>query len=282
MTIAVTGATGALGRLVVDSLLTTEAPRDVVAIVRDADKSADLAAKGVEVRVADYADAVALGQALVGIDKVLLISSNEVGQRFAQHRNVIDAATSAGVPYLAYTSLTEATESSSPLAPEHQQTEEYLAASGLAYTVLRNNWYHENYLAQLPAIAEAGVLAAAAGEGKVAAASRKDFADGAAKVLTTDGHEGKVYEFTGDTALSYADIADAFGQVTGRDVVYQPVAAADVVAAMVQAGLDEGTAGFVAAIDTSIAEGTLDLVDPTLGQLIGRPTASLVDVLKEA
>ncbi|GLY38366.1 NAD(P)-dependent oxidoreductase [Amycolatopsis sp. NBRC 101858] len=280
MTIAVTGAAGALGRLVIDSLLTTQEPRDVVAIVRDADKAADLAARGVEVRVAEYADADALGKALVGLDKVLLISSSEVGRRFAQHRNVIDAAASAGVPYLAYTSMTKATESSSPLAPEHRQTEEYLAASGLAHTVLRNNWYHENYLAQLPAITESGVLTAAAGEGKVAAAARRDFADGAATVLTTDGHERKVYEFTGDTALSYADIADAFGQVIGRAVAYRPVAAADLVAAMVQAGVDEGTAAFVAAIDTSIAEGALDLVDPTLGTLIGRPTTSLVEVLR--
>lgn len=280
MTIAVTGATGALGNLVVESLLKTEAPGDVVAIVRDADKASDLAARGVEVRVADYTDRDALGKALVGVDKLLLISSNEVGQRFAQHRNVIDSAVTVGLPFLAYTSLTNATESSNPLAPEHKQTEEYLAASGLAHAVLRNNWYHENYQAQLASVAESGLLVAAAGEGKVAAASRKDYAQGAAKVLTTDGHHGKVYEFTGDTAFSYADLADALGQVTGREVVYQPATAADVVARMVQAGLDEGTAGFVAALDTSIAEGTLDVVDPILGKLIGRPTTSVVDALK--
>lgn len=280
MTIAVTGATGALGRLVIDALLARQTEQDLVAVVRDAGKAADLAERGVEVRVADYSDPDALAKAFVGVDRLLLISSNEVGRRFEQHRNVIDAAKSVGIPFVAYTSITQADTSVNPLAPDHKQTEEYLAASGLGHAFLRDNWYHENYLAQVPVAAQTGVLLGAAGDGLVASAARRDYAEGAAVVLSTPGHEGKTYEFTGDTAWTYDELAAALTEVTGREVSYQRTDVAGLTKALQEAGLDEGTAGFVAALDQSIADGSLALVDPTLSQLIGRPTTPLVESLK--
>ncbi|MDT0203034.1 SDR family oxidoreductase [Nocardioides sp. AE5] len=280
MTIAITGATGALGSLVVDALLRTEAPETLVAVVRDEAKAAPLAERGVQVRVADYTDPAALRTAFTGVDKVLLVSSPEVGQRFPQHKNVIEAAQAAGVAHLVYTSLTKATTSAHALAPEHKATEELLATSDLATTVLRNNWYHENYAANVDQARETGALVAAAGTGKVAGAARRDYADAAAVVLTTAGHEGKVYELTGDTAYDYDALAAALGEVAGREVRYQPATVDEVRAGLVGAGLDEGTAGFVATLDANIAEGMLAEVDPTLVQLIGRPTTPLVEALK--
>ncbi|NYG59610.1 NAD(P)H dehydrogenase (quinone) [Nocardioides daedukensis] len=280
MTIAVTGATGALGSLVLDALLRTEDPASLVAVVRNESKAASLAARGVQVRVADYTDPTALKAALEGVDSLLLISSSEVGQRLAQHSNVIEAAKSAGVSHVAYTSLVNATTSEHVLAPEHKATEELLAASGLTTTILRNNWYHENYLPNLAPAKESGILLGAAGDGKVAGAARRDYADAAAVVLTTEGHEGKVYELTGDSAYDYDELATAIGEAVGRDVAYQSVSADDVTAALVEAGLDAGSAGFVATLDANTARGDLAEVDPTLAELIGRPTTPLVESLR--
>jgi NAD(P)H dehydrogenase (quinone) len=280
MTIAVTGATGALGSLVLDALLRTEAPASLVAVVRNESKAASLAARGLQIRVADYTDPTALKVALEGVDKLLLISSSEVGQRLAQHSNVIEAAKSAGVSHVVYTSLVRATTSEHVLAPEHKATEELLAASGLTTTILRNNWYHENYLANLAPAKESGILLGAAGDGKVAGAARRDYADAAAVVLTTEGHAGKIYELTGDTAYDYTELATALGEAVGREVTYQPVSTDDVAAALVSAGLDAGTAGFVATLDANTARGDLAEVDPTLSELIGRPTTPLVESLR--
>jgi len=278
MTIALTGATGSLGRLVVDSLLASgDTP---IAIVRDAAKASDIAAKGVEVRVADYSDPVALRSAFEGVDTLLLISGNQVGQRIQQHQNAIDAAESAGVGRVVYTSAPKATESTLVLAPEHKATEEYLTASGLNYTILRNNWYNENYFQQVDAVRETGVLVAAAGDGKVASASRKDFAEAAARVLVTDDHDRQVYELTGDTAWDYDEFASVLSDVTGREVVYKPVEAPALVQTLVEAGLEEGTAQFVAALDNNIAEGTIADTDPALSRLIGRPTTTLLETLQ--
>lgn len=278
MTIALTGATGALGRLVVDSLLASgDTP---IAIVRDAAKASDIAEKGVEVRTADYSDAAGLRDALDGVDTLLLISGNEVGQRIAQHQNVIDAAKAAGVSRVVYTSAPKATTSSLALAPEHKATEEYLTASGLNYTILRNNWYNENYSAQVDAVRETGVLVAAVGEGKVASASRKDFAEAAARVLVSGDHDRQVYELTGDTAWDYDELASVLSQVVGREVVYKPVEASELVQTLVEAGVAEASAQFAATLDGNIADGILADVDPTLSRLIGRPTTPLIETLR--
>ena len=280
MKLGVTGASGQLGRLVVQGLLERCEATDIVAIVRDPGKAADLAALGVEVRTASYEDRASLDAAVAGLDKLLLISSSEVGRRFPQHKNVIDAAKAAGVKQVVYTSAPKATTSALVLAPEHKATEEYLAASGVPYTVLRNNWYTENYGQSVRSAKESGVLVAAAGGGRVASASRADYAEGAAAGLTGEGHEGKVYEFTGDRAWDYRELAAAIAEVTGADCSYKPVEPKELAAAMMAAGLDEGTAGFVSALDANIAEGALAEATTDLSEVIGRPTTPLKETVK--
>lgn len=282
MKIAVTGATGHLGRLVIDGLLAKLPGEDVVAIVRDLAKAADLAARGVEVRGAAYDDMQALNAALKGVDKLLLVSGSEVGRRIQQHRNVIDAAKAAGVRHIVYTSAPHATTTALILAPEHKATEEYLAGSGVPYTIVRNNWYTENYLQQVETARQTGTIVAAAGEGRVASAPRADYAAGAVEVLLGEGHEGQVYEFSGDYAWNFHELATAISQVIGRPVVYQPVDAATLIGILKSVGLDEGTAGFVAALDSNIAAGLLGHASPDLARLLGRPTTQLVEGLKAA
>jgi NAD(P)H dehydrogenase (quinone) len=252
-----------------------------VAIVRDPVKAADLAAAGVDVRVADYTDAAALEVAFSGVDKLLLVSSNELGKRFAQHKNVIDAAGAAGVKQVVYTSAPRATTSALILAPEHKATEEYLAGSGLTYTVLRNNWYTENYANSIQSAAKSGELVAAVGAGRVASAERADFAEAAAAVLTGEGHEGKVYELTGDTAWDFDDLAAAIAEAAGCACAYKPVSPDELKAAMMANGLDEGTAGFVATLDANIAAGSLSEVTGDLQKIIGRGGTPLKETVKK-
>jgi len=280
MTIAITGATGQLGKLVVEQLLEKTAPSEVVAIVRDAAKAAPFSAQGVDVRVASYEDRAALDAALVGVDRLLLVSGSEVGQRVAQHQNVIDAAKAAGVGHVVYTSAPRASTSELILAPEHKATEEYLVASGLDYSVLRNNWYTENYAAQIDVSRQSGTLVAAVGDGRIASATRADFAAGAVAVLTGEGHEGKVYELGGDVAWTYDDLAVALGEVAGREVVYQPVDAAELARILADAGLPEAAVGFTVALDQNIAAGVLGEVTSDLSTLLGRPTTPLLDGLR--
>ena len=216
MTILVTGATGQLGRLVVQSLLERGAdPQSIVAGARDTAKAANL---GVRVAQLDYTDPRSIAAALDGVDSVLLISGSEVGQRVPQHRAVIDAAKDAGVSKFVYTSAPKATTSDLVLAPEHKATEEAIAEAGLPAVILRNNWYTENYAADLARAADTGVVAAGAGDGRVASASRKDFADAAAAVLLEDGHIGQIYELGGDVAWTYDDLAAAIAEISGREV----------------------------------------------------------------
>lgn len=281
MKLGVTGASGQLGRLVVQHLLETCKAEDVVAVVRNPAKAADLAAAGVDVRTADYEDRAALDAALTGVDKLLLVSSNEVGKRFPQHKNVIDAAMAAGVRQVVYTSAPKATTSSLILAPEHKATEEYLAASGLDYTVLRNNWYTENYANSIKSAGQTGELMTAAGSGRVASAERNDYAEAAAKVLTGEGHTGQVYELTGDAAWGYDELAAAIAEAAGCACVYKPVAPDDLKSAMIAAGLDEGTAGFVAMLDANIANGDLAEATEDLKMIIGRPSTPLKETVKK-
>ena len=278
MTILVTGATGQLGRLVVQSLLERGAdPQSIVAGARDTAKAADL-----DVRVAqlDYTDPRSIAAALDGVDSVLLISSSEVGQRVPQHRAVIDAAKDAGVSKFVYTSAPKATTSDLVLAPEHKATEEAIAEAGLPAVILRNNWYTENYAADLARAADTGVVAAGAGDGRVASASRKDFADAAAAVLLEDGHIGQIYELGGDVAWTYDDLAAAIAEISGREVEYRRLTPDEQAETLRAAGLDEGTVGFVVALDAGIAGGALADTDGTLARLIGRPTTPRADGLR--
>ena len=282
MTVAVTGATGKLGALVIRELLQTTEPGQIVAVVRDPAKAADLAAHGVEVRQAAYTDPVALRAAFTGVDALLFVSSSEVGQRVEQHRNVIDAAVAAAVGRVVYTSAPKATTTSLVLAPDHKFTEEYLTASGLPFTILRNNWYTENYLGQIQTARQTGTLVAAAGTGRVASASRADFAAAAATVLTQAGHEGRVYELGGDHAWDFTELAAALSEIVGEPVTYRSVDVPTLVEILRQVGLDEGTAGFVAQLDDDIAHGALAEETGELSKLIGRPTTPLLDGLRNA
>lgn len=284
MTILITATSGHLGRLVVDALLERGAePAEIVATARDTSKIADLSARGIRTALLDYDRPETIAAALEGVDRVLLISGSVPGARVEGHRNVIDAAKAAGVSKLVYTSAPKATTVEGfPLAADHKATEEAIAASGVPAVILRNNWYTENYLADVSRAAETGEIASSAGDGRVASATRADFAEGAAVVLLDDGYLGQTLELSGDTAWTFDELATAAAEVVGRDVTYRRLTNAEHVAALEAAGLDSGTAGFVAGIDAAISRGALGDAAPTLAGLIGRPTTSLVDALRAA
>lgn len=278
--IAITGATGQLGQHVIESLLKTVPASQIVAIVRNPAKATALSQQGITVRQADYSDEAAFTTALQGIDKLLLISSSEVGQRAPQHRNVINAAKAAHVKFIAYTSLLHADTSPLGLADEHVATEQMLAESGIAYALLRNGWYTENYLASAPAALEHGVFIGAADEGKIASATRADYAAAAARVISEDGHAGKTYELAGDAGWTLSQLAAELAKQSGKKVVYQNLSEADFAAALKGVGLPAGLADMLADSDTGASKGGLFDDSHTLSKLIGRPTTSLADGVK--
>jgi len=283
MSIVVTGATGHLGRLVVEALLRDGvAPSEIVAAGRNVAKLDDLAAQGVTVARIDFTDAESLAAAFAGAETLLLVSGSEVGQRFSQHSAAIDAAKLAGVGRIIYTSAPAATTSSLVLAPEHKATEEYLVSSGVPFTILRNGWYTENYVGAAEQAVATGVLAASVGEGTVSSASRVDYADAAAAVIQGEGHEGAVYELSGDTAWNFTELASVISELSGTQVVYSPLTPEEHAAVLSGAGLDEGTVGFVVALDGNIRDGLLGVTSGDLSRLIGRPTTSLRDGLAAA
>ena len=272
MTIAITGATGQLGRLVV-AALKRRAPADsLLALVRNPAKAADL---GIAARAADYSQPATLASALQGVDTLLLISSNELGQRATQHANVIAAAQQAGVKRVVYTSLLRADTSPLTLAPEHVATEQALKASGVAYTILRNGWYTENYTGSVPGAVAGGAFIGSAGEGRIASAARADYAEAAAVVLTTPGHQGKTYELGGDTAYTLADLAAELSRQTGKAIPYRDLPEADYAAALAGFGLPAAFAAAIASWDVAASQGALFDDGHTLSSLIGRPTTPL-------
>ncbi|MDM2931465.1 SDR family oxidoreductase [Citrobacter sp. Cm046] len=279
--IAITGATGQLGQHVIEALLKTVPASQIVAIVRNPAKATALSQQGIAVRQADYIDEAAFTTALQGIDKLLLISSSEVGQRTPQHRNVINAAKAANVKFIAYTSLLHADSSPLGLAAEHVETEKMLADSGIAYTLLRNGWYTENYLASAPAALEHGVFIGAAGEGKIASATRADYAAAAARVISEDGHAGKIYELAGDEGWTLSQLAAELAKQSGKKVVYQNLSEADFAAALKGFGLPAGLADMLADSDIGASKGGLFDDSHTLSQLTGHPTTSLADSVKD-
>lgn len=283
MSIVVTGATGHLGRLVVEHLLADGVPAEqVVATGRRTERLADLAERGVRVAAVDYDSPETLVAALEGADVVLLVSGSEVGRRVPQHRAVVEAAVAAGARRLVYTSAPHADASPLVLAPEHKATEEIIRASGLTFTLLRNGWYTENYLGDVQQARESGEIVAAVGDGRVASAPRDDFAAAAAVVLRTEGHDDAVYELAGDVAWSFDELAAAASEVLGRPVVFRAVTSEQRRADLLAAGLDEGTAGFVVALDENTRDGLLAGGTDDLSRLIGRPTTPLVDGLRAA
>jgi NAD(P)H dehydrogenase (quinone) len=281
--IAITGATGQLGRLVIQNLLKTVPAGQIVAAVRSPEKAADLAALGMQVRQADYAQPATLEAAFQGVDKLLLISSSEVGQRAPQHAAVIAAAQKAGVKLLAYTSILHADSSPLGLAAEHKETEAMLRASGLPFVLLRNGWYTENYTASVPAALQYGAVMGSAKDGRIASAARADYAAAAAAaVLAKDDQAGKVYELAGDSAYTLSDLATEIAQQSGKPVVYNDLPEADYKAALVQVGLPEGFAALLANSDVGASKGALFDDSHQLSQLIGRPTTPLAEVVKAA
>jgi len=278
--IAITGATGQLGALAVEELLKTVKASELVAIVRNPAKADALAQKGVVVRQADYGDQAALTAALSGVEKLLLVSSSEVGQRAAQHRNVINAAKAAGVKFIAYTSLLHADKSPLGLHVEHVETEKMLADSGIPYALLRNGWYTENYLASAPAALAHGVFIGAAGDGKITSATRADYAAAAARVISTDGHAGKVYELAGDSAWTLSELAAELSKQSGKPVVYQNLSEADFAGALKGVGLPDVFANLLADSDIGASKGGLFDDSHTLSKLIGRPTTPLAESVK--
>ena len=278
--IAITGATGQLGQHVITNLLNTTPASQLVAVVRNPAKAEALSQQGVGVRQADYGDEAALTKALQGVDKLLIISSSEVGQRAPQHRNIIQAAAAAGVKFIAYTSLLHADTSPLGLADEHIATEKMLADSGIPYALLRNGWYTENYLASAPPALEHGVFIGAAGEGKIASATRADYAAAAARVISEEGHAGKVYELAGDNGWTLSELAAELAKQSGKKVVYQNLSQADFAAALKSVGLPDGLADMLADSDVGASKGGLFDDSHTLSQLIGRPTTTLADSVK--
>jgi len=279
MTIAVTGATGQLGRMIVQKLKQKIAPGEIVALARTPSKAADL---GVEVREADYEKPETLDRALRGVETLMLVSSSEVGKRASQHANVIAAAKGAGVKRIVYTSLLHADTSPMSLAPEHVQTEAALKTSGIAHTIMRNGWYTENYTVPVLGAVQAGALVGSAGEGRIASATRNDLAEAAVAVLTGDGHDGKVYELAGDEAYTLADLAAEISRQTGKDIPYRNLPQDEYAAVLKGVGVPEGFAGAVAAFDIDASNGALLDDGRQLSALIGRPTTPLSDAVAAA
>lgn len=280
--IVITGATGQLGRLVIQTLLKSVPASEIVAAVRNPQKANDLAALGIQVRHADYDQVDTLAKAFQGADKLLLISASEPGRRLPQHRAVIDAAKKAAVGLLAYTSILDADNSPLPLAAEHKATEGLIQASGLPSVVLRNGWYSENYLASVPAALQYGVLLGSAGEGRIASAARLDYAEAAAAVLTRNSQAGLVYELAGDESYTLTEFAQEIARQFGKDVAYQNLPEAEFKAALVSAGLPEGIATLLSESDVGASKGGLFDGSQQLSQLIGHPTTPIAAQVKSA
>ncbi|MNR06249.1 Quinone oxidoreductase 2 [compost metagenome] len=245
--------------------------------MRTPEKATDL---GIEARAFDYTKPETLVEALKGVDKLFLISGNEIGQREIQHKNVINAAKEAGVKSVVYTSLLNAATSEMALAPEHAATEKALIDSGMSYTILRNGWYTENYAGSIAGAIQAGGFIGSAGDGKISSATREDFAEAAAVVLTTEGHENKIYELGGDEAYTLSDLAAEISKQTGKDIPYNNLPEADFAGILVSVGLPEGFAKILADSDAKASKGALYTEDKTLSKLIGRKTTPLAEVVK--
>lgn len=276
MTIALTGVSGQLGRLVVEELLHADIPADqIVAIVRDPAKVEDLAARGIQVRQGDYGRPEGWRETLRGIDRLLLISVSGAGAS-AAHRTVIDAAAEAGVGHLAYTSILNADRSTNPLAPEHYATERLIAASGIPHAILRNAWYHELYTRLLSEYLSTGEIAGSVGQGRISGAARGDFAAAAAAVLTADGTDSRIYEL-GGASFTFDDLAQILSEVAGRPIQHRSLTQEEHQAELEASGVDAGTAAFLVQNDASLRAGDMETGSRDLLELVDRPLRSLTE-----
>ena len=282
MKIAITGATGQLGNLVIEQLLQLTTAQNIIALVRNVDKAEHFKAQGIELREFDYDRPETLVPALSGVDKLLLISANEIGRRTPQHQAVIDAAKVASVPYLAYTSLLRANTSPLGLAQEHRETEKLIQDSGLRYTFLRNNWYSENYLAGVAHTIEIGTLFGAAQDGRISSASRIDYAEAAARVLTSTVHDNQTYELAGSQSFSLSELATLIGQAASKTINYQNLSAEEYTQGLIQASLPAGLVEVIVDADIQTIQGAMYSDSQDLEQLIGRKTTNIQDAIKAA
>ncbi|MET8412895.1 SDR family oxidoreductase [Streptomyces sp. NPDC005195] len=284
MPIVVTGATGQLGRLTIEALLRRGIlAADIIATGRDIARIKDLADRGITVRRADFADTDGLAEAFAGADRLLLISASlPVGERVANHRRVIDAAASAGVSLVAYTSWTHADTATTVLGATHSETEEYLRDRGIPSVLLRNGWYLENYTSQLPQILRNGAVVGAAGQGRISAASRADYAEAAAVVLTAEGHTGAVYELGGDESFTLTELAAAISAAAGKQVTYSDLPVTDFAQVLAAAGLPAELAEVLADADRGMNRGEMYTDSGDLRRLIGRPPVTLAEALAVA
>ena len=283
MSIVVTGASGQLGRLTVAHLLERGVPaEEIVATTRDVNRLKDLAEQGVAVHAADYTDSASLRAAFRGADRLLLVSGHPGSDRLAEHRNAVEAARAAGVSLLAYTSVVNAQTSGMIVAEDHAATETLIAESGLAFVFLRNNWYHENYTARIPAFLQHGAVIGSAGDGLVSAATRADYARAAAEVLTGQGHENRIYELGGEPAYSLTELAAEITRQSGTEVRYRDVSETAHLDSLAGAGLPEHLARLLADVDQGIRRGGLYTDSGDLPRLIGRPTTPLATAVTAA
>jgi NAD(P)H dehydrogenase (quinone) len=281
MSIVVAGATGHLGTFVIEGLLEKVPADQITAVVRNAEKAAGFAARGVKIVIADYNTPETFDSVFSAGDKVLLISGSETGaDRVGQHKVVIDAAKAAGVALLAYTSTLGSLKAA--LADDHRSTEEVLLASGLPYVLLRNGWYHENYTENLAPVLQYNAVTQAAGEGRISSASRADYAAAAVAVLTGEGHENKTYELGGDTAWSFAEYAAELSRQTGKEIAYNSVSVEALTGILTGAGLPEPLAATLAGVDASIEKGELVVSTGDLSRLTGRPTSPISEAITAA
>lgn len=277
--IAVTGATGQLGRIVIKKLSERVPSTGIAALVRDVSKAGNL---GVPVRLANYSEPATLDAALAGVDKLLLISGSEVGSRARQHANVIEAAKRAGVGLLAYTSILHADVSPISLAEEHRATEAAIQASGIPFVILRNSWYTENYTSSIPGALAGGAFIGCAGDGRISSATRQDFADAAVAVLTSDGHAGRVYELAGDVAYTLTDFAAEISRQAGKPVPYRNLSEPDYAKTLEGFGLPAALAAAIASWETGAARDALYDDSQTLSKLIGHPTTPLAQAISDS
>ena len=279
MNIGITGATGHLGRFVVDALKRIRSSGDIVALVRSPEKASYLR---VIARRADYDDPDTLDEALVGVDTLLLISSNEVGRRTSQHRNVIASAKRAGVHRIVYTSLLHADRSSLNLAEEHRATEAILKESDVPFTILRNGWYTENYTGSIPGALARGEFLGAAGDAQISSATRADYADAAVAVLTAGDHVGKIYELAGDDAFTLEELAAEVSRQTDKTIPYRNLSEAEYARTLAGLGIPPAEASAIAGWDVAALQGALFDKSHQLSTLIGRPTTPLAVAIAEA
>ncbi|MFJ8009377.1 SDR family oxidoreductase [Streptomyces fagopyri] len=281
MSIVVTGATGHLGRHVVEGLLEKIPADRITAVVRDPEKAAGFAARGVRIAVADYNEPETFGSVFSAGDKVLLISGNEFDKgRVNQHQVVLDAAKAAGVALFVYTSAPGGLTAA--LADDHRGTEQAITDSGITYALLRNSWYNENYTENLAPVLEYGAVTQAAGEGRIAPAARADYAAAAVAVLTGEGHENKTYELNGDTAWGFAEYAAEIAKQSGKEIVYNAVSVEAFTGILAGAGLPEPLAAIIAGVDASIEKGELAATGGDLSRLTGRPTTPIAESIAAA